>query len=513
MSIRLLAAGAALALLAPFTAQAGVPAQGPPGPEPAPAVWTACGPRLECAGVAVPLDWDRPRGRTITLAVVRHLASRPGERIGSLFVNPGGPGDSGVTMVAERGEALDALTGGRFDVVGWDPRGTGGSAAVSCFADPAERAAFWQDQPVPTTRADERRYLAKTIGLARRCGQLNGDLLAHISTADTTRDLDHLRRVVGDRRLSYLGESTGTLIGLTYANLFPRRVRAMVLDGVEDPVRWTAGTASALAQSFTDTDRTWEQFLALCEAAGPDGCALAGHGTTAAGRAEGVLARLRQAPIPAPSASPPGELTYGEALTLLKFAALPNPAIWPESAALLEAAAEGDASPLEDIARGYANEQFHRNLEPGVAILCADSPARQPARAWPAVVHRLERRSRIGAAPQGWAVGAPCASWPVRAADRYTGPWNATTPNPVLLVGTRFDPNTPLVNARLAERRLGNAVLLTHDGYGHLSHADPSSCVQAAIGRYLVDLTTPPPGTVCPSDRLPFDPEFGQPAP
>jgi TAP-like protein len=148
-----------------------------------------------------------------------------------------------------------------------------------------------------------------------------------------------------------------------------------------------------------------------------------------------------------------------------------------------------------------------------VAILCADSPARQPARAWPRVVHRLERRSRIGAAPQGWAVGAPCASWPTRAVDRYTGPWNATTPNPVLLVGTRFDPNTPLVNARLAERRLGNAVLLTHDGYGHLSHADPSSCVQAAVGRYLAGLTTPVPGTVCPSDRPPFDPEFGQPAP
>jgi pimeloyl-ACP methyl ester carboxylesterase len=513
MSLRLLAAGAALAVLAPLTAQAGAPAPGGAGPAPAPVAWTACGPRLECASVPVPLDWDKPRGRSITLAVVRHLASRPGERIGSLFLNPGGPGDSGVAAVTARGEALDALSGGRFDIVGWDPRGSGGSAPVSCFADPAERAAFWQDQPVPTTRADEHRYLAKTIGLARRCGQLNGELLAHLSTADTTRDLDHLRRVVGDRRLNFIGESTGTLIGLTYANLFPRRVRAMVLDGVEDPVRWTAGTASALAQSFTDTDRTWEQFLALCEAAGPDGCALAGHGTTAAERAEAVLARLRQAPIPAPSASPPGELTYGEALTLLKFAALPDPAIWPAAAALLEAAAQGDASPLEDIARGYANEAFHRGLEPGVAILCADSPARQPAAAWPRVVHRLERRSRIGAAPQGWAVGAPCASWPTRAVDRHTGPWTATTPNPVLLVGTRFDPNTPLVNARLAERRLGNAVLLTHDGYGHLSHADPSSCVQAAVGRYLVDLTTPPRGTVCPSDRLPFDPEFGQPVP
>jgi pimeloyl-ACP methyl ester carboxylesterase len=194
--------------------------------------------RLECAGVTVPLDWRHPGGPTIALAVARHLASRPDQRIGSLFVNPGGPGDSGVAMVIGRGDALDAQTGGRFDIVGWDPRGAGGSAPVSCFADPAERASLWQDQPVPTTRRDERRYLAKTVALARRCGARNGELLAHISTTDTVRDLDHLRQLVGDRRLTFLGESTGTLIGLTYANLFPRRVRAMALDGVEDPVRF-----------------------------------------------------------------------------------------------------------------------------------------------------------------------------------------------------------------------------------------------------------------------------------
>ena len=112
----------------------------------------------------------------------------------------------------------------------------------------------------------------------------------------------------------------------------------------------------------------------------------------------------------------------------------------------------------------------------------------------------------------GWH-NAPCASWPTRSADRYTGPWDAITRNPILLIGTRYDPNTPLRNAQRAARRLGNAVLLTHDGYGHLSSRDPSRCVVQATGRYLVDLTTPPRGTVCPSDRLPFDPEFGQPLP
>jgi pimeloyl-ACP methyl ester carboxylesterase len=415
-----------------------------------------------------------------------------------------------VAAVANRGEALDAMTGGRFDIVGWDIRGSAGSAPVTCFADAGERAAFWEDLPVPTTRAEERRYLAKTIELAQRCGERNGELLAHISTADTARDLDHLRRLVGDRKLSYLGESFGTLIGQTYANLFPRRVRAMALDGVVDPVASAAGAAAVLASGLADTDRVFREFLRLCEAAGPDRCALAGHGTSAAERAKEVLARLRQHPIPAPSATPPGELTYGEALTALRLAALPDPALWPLAAALLEQAAQGDASELETIARGATSDNVRVLVqEQGVALVCADSPARQDARAWPRVVRRLEAVSRIGGPVVGWH-NAPCASWPTRSADRYTGPWDATTPNPILLIGTRFDPNTPLRNAQRAARRLGNAVLLTHDGYGHLSHSDPSRCVVQATGRYLVDLTVPARGTVCPSDRLPFDPAFGQ---
>ena len=151
---------------------------------------------------------------------------------------------------------------------------------MTCFADASERAAFWEDLPVPTTRAEERRYLAKTIELAQRCGERNGELLTHISTADTARDLDHLRRLVGDRKLTYLGESFGTLIGQTYANLFPRRVRAMALDGIVDPVASAAGTEAVLASGLADTDRVFREFLRLCEAAGPDRCALAGHGTS-----------------------------------------------------------------------------------------------------------------------------------------------------------------------------------------------------------------------------------------
>jgi pimeloyl-ACP methyl ester carboxylesterase len=507
LSITAVAAGTSMAALAPVTAAGATERSASPSA----ISWAACGTQLECARVPVPLDWAHHGGRIITLSVIRHLASHPDRRIGSLFVNPGGPGDSGVDAVASRGEALDTITGGRFDVVGWDPRGSGGSTSVSCFADSGEREAFWQGMPVPTTPQDEQRYLAKSVALAQRCGARNGDLLAHISTADTARDLDYLRSLVGDSRLTFLGESTGTFLGQTYANMFPHRVRAMALDGLEDPVSYTADLATALASTLTDSDRVFHEFLTLCERAGPAGCALAGHGPVDK-RAEGILQQLRQHPAPAPSATPPGELTYGEMLTLLKLAALRDPAIWPDAAGLLEAVGQGDASAAETIARGYAAEPFHRGFEQGTALLCADSPARQNARQWPQVVHQLEKLSFTGGRVMGW-LHAACASWPTHSAHRYTGPWNATTINPILLIGTRFDPNTPLANAQLAERRLGNAVLLTHDGYGHLSQADPSACVMQALGSYLVDLVTPPRGTTCPSDHLPFDPNFGQPAP
>jgi pimeloyl-ACP methyl ester carboxylesterase len=471
--------------------------------------WTSCGVRLECAKVPVPLDWSRPHGRKIMLSVIRHVASDPARRIGSLLVNPGGPGDSGVNDVAARGPFLDAMTQGRFDIVGWDPRGSGRSAPVSCFADAAERAAFWGDLVVPTTRADERRYLAKTTALAQRCGERNGDLLAHISMADQVRDVDRIRQLVGDRQLTFFGESNGTLMGQTYANMFPTRVRAMALDGVVDPLAYGRGTAAALADGLTDADLVFTKFLQLCESAGPDRCALAGHGPVTV-RVNRLLAQVRLEPLPAPDAAPAGRLTYGELVTVAKFSVLAHPDVWPQAAQLLEAAVQGDGSLIKNIANDLATDGVRLAFEQNTALTCADAPARHTARQWPDVVRRLTAVSRIGGPAFGWVIGAPCASWPVRSAAGYHGPWDAVTHTPILLVNIRYEPNTPLAAARRVEQRLGNSVLLVQDGYGHPSGADPSTCVRNALGAYLVHLVTPPRGTVCPSDRIPFDPDFGR---
>ena len=188
--------------------------------------WTRCteppaarSKQFQCAKVPVPLDWAKPNGMKIELAVIRHLASRPQQRIGSMFVNPGGPGQSGYELVANSGQDFDEWGGGRFDVVSWDPRGTNRSSPVQCCTSQTAEDRFWAGVSIPTTPAASAAYQRKTVELARRCGAVSGERLSHITTADNARDLDTLRKLVGDRTLTYVGLSWGSLLGQTYANL------------------------------------------------------------------------------------------------------------------------------------------------------------------------------------------------------------------------------------------------------------------------------------------------------
>ena len=475
--------------------------------------WRHCGVRLQCARVRVPLSWGRPHDKQITLAVIRHLASRPQARIGSIFINPGGPGESGVGLVRNAGAELDAWGAGRFNIVSWDPRGTNASDPVRCFTGTASRARFWRGVQIPTTAAQSRAYARRAIELARRCGRVSGSLLAHISTADSARDLDYLRRLVGDRRLTYVGISYGSFLGQTYANMFPGRVRAMMLDAVVDPKAWVRGAEARNAAGFSSTGKVFKQFLTLCQRAGHARCVLAGSPETAAQRVARLFRQARRAPIPAPHALPPGQLSYSD-LLLTTFSALRSPEVWPRYARELDAAARGDASVLEDAARTMRTPAAFSKATTSAAIQCLDGPARQPVSAWPTVVGRLTKLSGLWGPFQAWTQWAPCASrWPARSSDRYTGPWNRETKTPILLINNRYDPSTGYRNAQRAQRLLGNAVLLTNAGYGHPSYADPSQCIDRWRVRYLVHLVTPRRGTVCRPDRRPFDPNFGKPLP
>jgi pimeloyl-ACP methyl ester carboxylesterase len=473
--------------------------------------WAPCdppGPRLQCARIRVPLDWDHPNGRTIQLALIRRLASKRKQRIGSMFINPGGPGDTGLGLVHGLGAEIDQWGGGRFNVVSWDPRGTNASTHVRCFTDRRSEASFWKGVTIPTTPAASNRYAGKTADLARRCGKLSGWLLPHISTADTARDLDYLRRLVGDRKLTYVGLSYGTYLGQTYANMFPGRVRAMLLDSIVDPVPYSKGAEARVDNQALGTDAVFDQFLAVCQQAGRRRCALAGGRQTPAERVHRLFARLGHAPIPAPTAKPPGQLTY-EDLVLSQYSPLRAPEAWPQDARDLDAAVRGNGSALATEARTLLTPAGLMGATTSAAISCADAPARTRTRNWPRVIGRLKRIDRLSGALLGWWLWAPCASWPVGGQDNYRGPWNARTKNPILLIGVRHDPSTPYINAVRSARRLGNAVLLTLNGYGHVSFHDPSACIDRARVAYLVKLTTPPKGTVCQASKKPFTPGFG----
>jgi pimeloyl-ACP methyl ester carboxylesterase len=314
-----------------------------------------------------------------------------------------------------------------------------------------------------------------------------------------------LRELIGEETLTYVGLSYGTVIGQVYANMFPHRVRAMMLDGVVDVV---ADTGSAEARTLVGTaagDEVFNQFLTLCDAAGPQRCALTGDGQTAAERYGALRDRVRRdGPLSAPKADPPGQLFYSD-LLVSSFAPLRDPNLWPDYAKQLRAAADGDISSVATSAQLWRSPGSWQEAVKSSAISCLDGPATKPVSDWRSVIADFTENSQISGPVLGWWLWAPCASnWPARDAHRYAGPWDARTEVPILLIGTRYDPNTAYQNAVRAQKLLGNAVLLTHDGYGHLSMKDESRCVEAARVRYLVDLQPPAPGTVCPADKKPF---------
>jgi pimeloyl-ACP methyl ester carboxylesterase len=256
---------------------------------------------------------------------------------------------------------------------------------------------------------------------------VSGELLSHISTADTARDLEALRKTVGDRTLTYVGLSYGSMIGQTYANLFPGRVRAMMLDGIVDAVAYTASAEARTVNNVSSADEVFEQFVALCQSAAPGHCALAGHGETVAQRVAGLFARARRAPIPAPHADPPGELSYGD-LLVSTFTPLRLPLDWPQFAAHLEAAVNGDASALETAARAMQTPEALAGATTSAAISCVDGPARLPSWAWP--WRSLASPPRASCGGRCW-VGrcghrAPRTGWPAAP----TGTRGRGTPRP-----------------------------------------------------------------------------------
>jgi pimeloyl-ACP methyl ester carboxylesterase len=489
---------------------------------------------FDCATAQVPLDYGDPQGATLDLAVIRHPATDPAHRLGALFFNPGGPGGAGTALLPAWLELFPAELRARFDLISWDPRGVGASTAVQCFATQADEERFFAELPegFPVGEAEQRAWISRYADFGQLCGERNGDLLAHVSTAESAKDLELLRQAVGEPHLNYLGVSYGTLLGATYANLFPDTVRAMVLDGNVDPVAWTNGgedhtflsTSLRLGSDIASAE-TLNAFLDLCGQRSTDQCAFSA-GSPAATREKWttLLQRLREHPVTL------GDVTITYAVLVSDMndwltTTEPQPGFigWTAAAGMLqevwERSTPGDAlagarpvaSAILTARRGAAARrasggvvQPYSGPEQGLAVLCAESPNPRD----PLAFLVLDPLTFARAGDLGpwwiWTFDEPCASWPATAADHYAGPWNQPTANPILVIGNTVDPETPYEGAVAMAGYLARARLLTVDGYGHSALLNPSTCASAYVSRYVVDGTLPPPGTVCPQNHPPF---------
>jgi pimeloyl-ACP methyl ester carboxylesterase len=471
-----------------------------------------------CGSVDVPLDYNAPKGEKLTLALIKLPATvRRGRKVGSLFFNPGGPGNSGVDFVLGAGPFLPPNIREHFDVIGFDPRGIGRSSPLVCFNGPVSVPPFF----FPQNPAEEALWADFDRTMASACKANGGSVLDHMSTANVARDLDLLRQAVGDSQLNYVGYSYGSFLGITYANLFPNKIRAMVLDGVVDPIAYTTGYGNE-GYNLPVTTRlprdegaqaTLNEFLRLCDQAGVAQCPF---GNAAASNFDFLVDHLRTRPVQIiHPIFGPVDLTYDRFLETV-FSALVHSSGWPllanvlneihatiitgsEDAAIRAGrafaalfAALGDIPSPDD--KALAAQQF--------AVMCSDSINPDNYAAWSSAGEAAEANDGVFGRLTAWQ-SSPCAVWQGNDPDRYLGPFTRKSSRPILLVANRFDPLTPYEGAVQTHGLLPNSVLLTLEGWGHTS-LFLSSCVDRVVSNYLLTSKIPGAGASCQQDVAPF---------
>jgi pimeloyl-ACP methyl ester carboxylesterase len=439
-----------------------------------------------CGKLRVPLDYRAPSRKAIDLFLIRVRLAGQQKRIGSLVVNPGGPGGSGVDAAVGLALTLPTDLLHRFDLVGFDPRGVGLSAPVECISGELKDRATALDPDARTATAYQAQVaLAKEI--SRSCLSKYGDDLQHYNTEETARDLDLVRQAVGDPKLTYLGYSYGTRLGSVYAQLFPKQVRALVLDGAVDPKAGEVASARTQAAGF---EKAFDQFAADCKARNA-ACLI---GPDPRGTVNRIMATARKAPIPGGSGG--RKATAGHVL-LAVVSALYDRGDWAELESALADAGNGNSSGVFTLADRYnerdAKGGYTNLADANTAINCADTAEKVPdatirtsLAAW---------RTRFPLFGTTLALGLlTCQQW---AAPREPLPAvRAAGAPPLLVIGTVNDPATPYASAQVLARTLASGRLLTWRGEGHTAYPK-TPCVTGAVNAYLISLKVPAPNAAC----------------
>ncbi len=459
-----------------------------PSPTRAPVAltWKACGGGFSCSTLPVPLTEAQPDGPTVPLAVVRRRAT--GERIGSLVVNPGGPGASAVEYLRAAWSGIPAPVRARFDLVAFDPRGVGQSRPVRCETT-AQLDAYFHLDPTPDDAAELAAYEKGNAALSKGCADRSGALLPHVSTRVAAGDLDRLRASLGDPKLTYLGYSYGTSIGAQYLDRYPTRVRAMVLDGALDPALTWDALLEGQSRGFDDA---LDAFLADCQ---KTRCAFrrAVQGDLGAAY-DRLAARVEASALPGEGRRTvgPGEFSLGVGAGLYS-----RDNGWPAIADALAAAVDGRGGPLLALSDSYLERGrtgYSNVSEANIAVNCLDRP-------WPrttAPYTALSRRVAVDSPRFGPAIalsGLACATWPVPPAGT---PRRVTAPGmpPVVVIGGLRDPATPYAWSVALAEQLSRGVLLTHDDDGHTVYrVGAPDCITDPVDTYLLTGKAPAPST------------------
>ena len=448
--------------------------------------WSDCGDNIECSTAKAPLDWESPATDEIELALSRQVATGD-KRLGSLLVNPGGPGASGYDLVHDSVDfATSETLQASYDIVGFDPRGVGRSSAISCYDDPSTLDAFLYDLTPGEIGSDEWVAALEKSGkdFVAECEKYTGDLLGFVDTVSAARDMDLLRAVLGDGKLNYLGYSYGTILGATYAELYPQKTGRLVLDGALDPESTSFDVTKTQAAGFESALRAF-----LDDCADQSDCAFTGSTDAAMLKIRALLDRLDASPLRASD----GRELNSAAMTTAIILPLYNEDTWQYLRQLFTAVLQGDAEYAFQLADAYNSrvdgEYVDNSLEARVAINCLDYGSEGDLAEWRVQADELATIAPVFG-PQ-FAYGETlCKSWPFPPKREY-GPIHAAGSADILVVGTTNDPATPYVWSQALAEQLDAGHLVTRKGEGHTGYNKGNECVDTTVDDYFVSGNVP----------------------
>lgn len=450
--------------------------------------WEDCRPGSECASIKVPMDWNNPQGPEITIALVKIAATDSRKKIGSLLLNPGGPGASGISFVEQRAVGPDLMES--FDLIGFDPRGVGESSPVDCVDDQKLDDYIAYD-PDPETPEGLQEWRTVSADFAKACQSNTGTRLGFVDTVSAARDMDVIRHLVGDERLNYLGFSYGTLLGATYAGLYPGRVGRMALDSALDP-RLDYG--SLIVGQAKGLDLAITNYMKDCQKQ-PSSCPFSGSLDDGLKQLRDFFAAVDEKPLPTSDPSRPLTVTlafYGVIVTTY------SPESWPLLSQAMESGLAGDGTALLNLSDQYNDRDQGKYTTNGTeafaAINCLDYSVDDSPEAMKKLAETMAKEAPVFGPLMTYGE-VSCGAWPVKP----TRPSEAITASgapPILVVGTTGDQATPVQWAKALAEQLESGVFLKFEGEGHGAFFH-SQCVKDAVQDYLVGKAIPQDGQTC----------------